>query len=245
MKKLQSLIMAAALSVCITTALSAQKQIVWFDAGLRVMGGAGAMFNSSIADNPLVDYDLALTNSFGIGGRIGINKAYSGLSLEAMYNQFGTTYEYDGGLTNGEATWQSLDVYALFRNAKNLGYFEIGPKVSFLEEATDGRGGNATPNYASTNIGAALGFGAYVLGTEGAFSATLGLRFEYGITNYVNEDAPEGYNLSGAIYTTDNGTIGDGGSDHPIFVGIVFEANFGIGYVGVAQCGARSKFMMF
>lgn len=239
MNKRLNLLVAALFCLLASTAVTAQKQIVWFDAGLRVMGGAGAMYNSTIADNPLADYDLALTNSFGIGGRLGINKVYSGLSLEAMYNQFGTTYEYEGGLSNGEATWKSLDVYALFRNAKNLGYFEIGPKVSFLQEATDGQGGDATPNYASTNIGAAVGFGAYVLGTEGAFSATLGLRFEYGITDYINEDAPEGYNLSGV------GTVGDGGSDHPFFVGLVFEANFGIGYFGVAQCGARSKFMMF
>lgn len=228
------------LAICITGSLSAQKQLVWFDAGLKVQAGASGMFNQAIADASGVDYELDLTNSFAYGGRIGINKNYSGLSIEAMFNKAAQTFEYieNGTTVNQDVEWRSLDVYALFRNAKNLGYFELGPKISFLNEFTDINGQDATDNYASTNIGAVVGFGAYVMGTEGAFSGTLGLRFEYGITDYVGTDAVDGYTSAGVLPDTE-------GSEHPFFAGIVFEANWGIGYFGVAQCGARSKFIMF
>ena len=34
-------------------------------------------------------------------------------------------------------------------------------------------------------------------------------------------------------------------SSNVAFAGVVFELNWGIGYFGKAQCGARSKFIMF
>lgn len=229
-----------------TLTLSAQKKLMWFDAGVKVQAGASGLYNSAIADIEGLNYELALTNAVGFGGRIGINKNYSGLSLEAMYTRAGQTYEFieGGNAINRESEWRSLDVYALFRNAKNLGYFEIGPKVSFLSEFTDTNGADASANFASTNIGAVVGFGAYVIGSDGAFSGTLGLRFEYGITDYVGTDAPDGFNGTGNTYTDASGA-GVEGSEHPFFAGVVFEINWGIGYFGVAQCGARSKFIMF
>lgn len=226
--------------------LSAQKQIVWFDAGLKTQMGSSGLLNTFIIDDPNRNYELKFTNAIGFGGRIGINKNYSGLSLEAMYNQSKQTYEENTGLTstNVDVSWNSLDLYTLFRNAKNLGYFEIGPKFSFLRSFEDAQGADVTENYSSTNIGAVLGFGAYVFGTDGAFSGILGLRFEYGVTNMTSSDAPDGYTPLGVI-TDGDGLAVDGGNTNPFFAGLVFELNWGIGYVGVAQCGARSKFIMF
>lgn len=231
------------ISSCIT--LSAQKQIVWFDVGLRIQGGSSGILNQTIIDQTDTNYELAFTNSYGIGGRLGINKSYSGLSLEAMFNSFEQTFETQAGAANETVNWKSIDFYPLFRNAKNLGYFEIGPKISFLREFSDNAGNDIKENFSSTNIGAAVGFGAYILGTDGAFSATLGLRFEYGFTNYTNADAPEGFTPIGYSFTDDTGATVEGNSSNPFFAGLVFELNWGIGYFGVAQCGGRSKFMMF
>lgn len=244
-KKLVFMVVAMVMSV----GAFAQKQIVWFDAGLRLQGGGSGLLNKTIVDDPNANYELALTNSYGIGGRLGINKSYSGLSLEVMFNNSEQTFEVPdvAGSTTANVTtsWKSIDFYPLFRNAKNLGYFEIGPKISFLRGVTDAFGKDAKDNYKSTNIGAALGFGAYVLGTDGAFSATLGLRFEYGITDYVSDDAPEGYTPIGVAITNIAGEPLPREATRPFFAGLVFEANWGIGYYGVAQCGGRSKFMMF
>lgn len=241
MKKL--LLMFALLASGIT--LSAQKQIVWFDAGIRFQGGGSGILNQTIIDQPDTDYEISYTNSYGIGGRLGINKSYSGLSLEAMFNSFEQTFETMDGVEEATVNWKSIDFYPLFRNAKNLGYFEIGPKISFLREFSNNEGNDIKENFSSTNIGAAVGFGAYVAGTDGAFSATLGLRFEYGFTNYISGDAPEGYTPLGDSFSDDNGNVIEGSSANPFFAGLVFELNWGIGYFGVAQCGGRSKFMMF
>ena len=39
--------------------LLAQKQIVWFDAGLKVQYGATGFYNKAIADAPGFDYKIA------------------------------------------------------------------------------------------------------------------------------------------------------------------------------------------
>ena len=94
--------------------------------------------------------------------------------------------------------------------------------------------------YEKTPMAAVLGFGTYVIGNDGAFSGILGLRFEYGFTDIVSElGTPEGVDRQPVNY------VGDVSSTNPIFAGIVFEFNWGIGGVGQARCGEKSKFIWF
>ena len=218
---------------------SAQKQIVWFDVGLKAQIGATGLLNKSLVDSKDINYTIGLTSGLGLGGRIGINKNYSGLSIEGMYFKgkqelkapFAKSLSYD---------WKSVDLYALFRNSKNLGYFEIGPKVQFLSKMNgnlDGNSTDITADFNKTNFAGVLGFGANIMGNDGAFSGILGLRFEYGFTDIVSKDGQVSNPVGdpGAAYASTN----------PWFAGMVFEFNWGIGYFGKAQCGARSKFIMF
>ena len=91
------------------------------------------------------------------------------------------------------------------------------------------------------NATGVIGFGANVMGTDGAFSGILGLRFEYGFTDAVSDAGAE---TSAPIY--DPAVFTEGlKSTNPIFAGVVFELNWGVGAFAVAKCGGRPKFIMF
>ena len=224
------------LLIATSISLSAQKNIMWFDCGLKVQGGASGFYSKAIADSEIYNHELGLTSGYGFGGKIGINKNYGGLSLEVMYNKSKQNVEFlDIENTVGTYEWNALDVYALYRNAKNLGYFEIGPKYSKLNKMTGSFAGQTTDltsNFNTSNFAGVLGFGANIMGNDGRFSGILGLRFEYGFTDLAKKE----FNLLGT---------GERTTTNPYFAGLVFEFNFGIGYFGKAQCGARSKFIMF
>lgn len=218
-----------------------QKKIVWFDFGLKAQGGATGLLNSDISDSDAVNYELNLTNGFGLGAKLGMNFDYGGLALEGMYFNGTQTWETAAGQDKfaPEMKFTTVDVYALYKSNKNLGYFEIGPKASFLTKMTSD-GADVTSDYNSPNFAGVLGFGANLIGSDGAFTGMLGLRFEYGFTDIVSD----GGRANQAPITTIP-DVSTSASTNPFFAGLVFELNWGIGYFGVAQCGQRSKFIMF
>jgi|SRR5690606_19522193 len=222
--------------------IQAQKQIVWFDAGLKAQYGATGFYNSAIGNYGDINYRIGTGYSFG--GKVGINFHFNGLAIDVMYNK--ATQIFDDNATDQtvEFEWKSLDIYALYRHAKNLGYFEIGPKMSLVQSVNDNIEGNSvdrTDLYNKNFFSGVIGFGANIIGNDGAFSGILGLRFEYGLTDFVS-DAGQTANaplLNPAVYA-------DGyKKTAPAFAGLVFELNWGIGYFAKAQCGARSKFIRF
>ena len=216
-----------------------QKKIVWFDFGVKAQGGATGFLNKDISDHPDINYQLDLTNGFGLGVKGGINFGFKGIALEAMYFNGTQTFESLGNETAPEFKYTNVDLYALFKTNKNLGYFEIGPKVSLLNKMT-ADATDVITDYNKTNYAGVMGFGANVIGSDGAFTGMLGLRFEYGFTDMVSS----GGKTRNAPLTDISG-FENKASTNPFFAGIVFELNWGIGYFGVAQCGQRSKFIMF
>jgi hypothetical protein len=217
---------------------NAQKEIVWFDWGIKLQGGPRGFYSQDIEKQTKINHELGLLSGTGIGLKLGVNWQYQGLSLEGFYNKAsqgvenlnGPSYTYD---------WNAIDIYPLYRNAQNLGYLELGPKVSMLSKMNKVAGNNTTDvttDFNKMTYGGVLGFGANIMGNEGAFSGILGLRFEYGFTDLVKAG-----NLAHPLATTAPNRT----TTNPYFAGVVFEFNFGIGYFGRAQCGARSKFIMF
>lgn len=222
--------------------LFGQKQVVWFDAGLKVQYGATGFLNSAIMDAKN-KYDYKIATGYGFGGKLGINFEYSGISLEAMRSTSKQEFDILSSQKLASITWTSTDVYALYRNAQNLGYFEIGPKISFISKVEDNlenTSNDRTAGYNSNNIGGVLGFGANIMGNDGRFSGILGLRLEYAFTDFVKEGSSLNTPLRDpSIFT------GGYKPSNVAFAGVVFELNWGIGYFGKAQCGKRSKFIMF
>lgn len=235
--------------VAVSTMSYAQKEIAWFDAGLKVMYGSSNILNNAVIDDPNLNYDLNFGTAVGFGGKFGINRGYNGLAVELMYTKSGQTFE---GLndypTAPQVDWSSLDLYLLFRNAKNLGFFEIGPKIGFLRgmerTGADGQLSDFT-EFANRQISGVLGFGVNVFGTDGSFSGQIGLRFEYGFTDLNGQEilgaGNEPFPYATDLYAGDKGYQ----KSAPIYAGLVFELNWGIGAYGIAQCGSRAKFFSF
>jgi hypothetical protein len=224
---------------------NAQKMDFWLDAGAKVQTGASMIYNSAIGSDANFDYTIATSTK--IGGKLGINWNYTGVSLDVMVGSLNGVFQNTspGGGEDIEVSANSVDIYVLFRDARRKGYFELGPKVSFMGDVKTGpKGGDkviADPDlYQNTPLSAVVGFGTYVLGNDGRFSGILGLRFEYGFTDIVTAQGAEmGNNRQPVNYA------GEMASTHPIFAGLVFELNWGIGGVGQARCGEKSKFIWF
>lgn len=226
---------------------NAQKMEFWLDTGVKVQTGMTMLYNSAIGDDP--NWDYTITSSTKFGGKFGINWNYTGISFDAMFGSLKGKFQNTSGTGGGdhEVRVSSADVYVLFRNARHKGYFEIGPKMSFIgdvrsEDLATGDTTDPSEYFNSTALAGVLGFGTYILGNDGRFSGILGLRFEYGFQDLVNEDGR---------LSTENMTrqpvnyAGEASSTVPIFAGIVFELNWGIGGVGQARCGEKSKFIWF
>jgi len=226
------------------TQVFTQKSIVWFDAGIKAQYGATGFYNQAIADSKNYEYNIA--TGYSIGGKLGINWRYNGLAIDVMSSNASQTFDKDGSANLQTINWKALDIYTLFRHAKNLGYFEIGPKISFVNRVEDDiEGGftDRTADYNKNNIAGVIGFGANIMGNDGRFSGILGLRFEYGLTDFVGDTgaaASVNAPLRNPVVYADGYK-----SSNVAFAGVVFELNWGIGYFGKAQCGARSKFIMF
>jgi len=228
--------------VAVSTMVYSQKELAWFDTGIKIMYGSSYVINNSAINSSNLNYDLGLNGALSIGGKFGVNRGYNGLAVELMYATNAQQYEYLASSTIPEIKWKSLDLYLLFRNAANLGWFEIGPKIGFMRsvERTDELGSiTEMPNFNDKAISGVLGFGVNVIGTDGSFSGQIGLRVEYGFTDLVGADpttTSEPYPFDPSIQAeTYNKSI-------PIYAGLVFEMNWGLGYYGIAQCGARAKF---
>jgi hypothetical protein len=224
--------------------LQAQKQIVWFDAGLKAQYGPTGFYNSKMAATGS-GYNYAIATGYSLGGKLGINWEYNGLAIDVMTSNFNQLFTDSPSDNDVNYNWRSLDIYTLFRNAKNLGYFEVGPKISLINEVKETENNTTTAvteSYNKNVVSGVLGFGMNLFGQkDGRFSGIIGARFEYGLTDFVSEAGK----ATGAP-TRNAGFYSDGyAASNIAFAGLVFEFNWGIGYFGRAKCGARSKFIMF
>ncbi|MFZ1749651.1 MAG: hypothetical protein WAU01_05650 [Saprospiraceae bacterium] len=220
-----------------------QKQVVWFDVGLKAQYGAAGLYNKAIADSDNYSYDIS--KGYAFGAKLGINFAYSGIAIDVMRSSAKQQLEQKGTAITPTVDWSALDIYVLFRNAKNLGYFEVGPKISFISKVEDNIEATVTDrsvDYNKNVISGVVGFGANVMGNDGRFSGILGLRLEYGFTDFVND---AGKNSSAPLRDASVYASNGYKSSNVAFAGVVFELNWGVGYFGKAQCGKRSKFIMF
>lgn len=219
----------------------AQKMEFWLDTGIKVQSGATMLYNSAIGDDDSWDYTFATSTKFG--GKLGFNWNYTGITLDVLAGK--TKGVYQGiGTADRAIEMSTVDMYLLFRNAKHKGYFEVGPKVSIVGDVKEGdKGMTLSPVadnlYESLPMSAVIGFGTYILGSDGRFSGILGLRFEYGFSDIITETGKADGMRHPVNYT------GTSAATNPIFAGIVFEFNWGIGGVGQARCGEKSKFIWF
>jgi len=228
--------------------VKAQKMDFWLDVGLKAQYGASMLYNSAIANDD--NWDYTITTSSKLGGKLGINWNYTGISLDVMVGKHKGVYQNLTTPTSPdqEISMSTVDLYLLFRDARQKGYVEIGPKVSLVGDVKNNPVGGASEivnseYYNSMPLAAVVGFGTYILGNDGRFSGILGLRFEYGFSNAVTDLGSSRERLPSDRQPVNY--MGDPSSTNPIFAGLVFEFNWGIGGVGQARCGEKSKFVFF
>lgn len=234
------------LALTVSISMDAQKIYVWFDAGVKGMYGGSSLLNNAAIDHNDLDYYLTFGNSYSVGGKFGINRGYNGLAVEVMYNNAKHKFEHTKGSFNPEMQWESYDLYTLFRNAQNLGFFEIGPKFSKYNKfsRSDSKGELVQmDDIADYGISGVVSFGMNLFGQrDGAMSGQLGLRIEYGLTDIMNEAAQD----RGEPLPHVEDLFADGyKKTSPIFAGLVFELNWGLGYYGKSSCQNKAKLFSF
>jgi len=216
-------------------------QSFYIDTGLKAQAGATALINKSVNDHPSWNYDIG--TGFAFGGKVGFNFEDHGITVDVMFNKGESQFEFDGN-QNFVTEYATTDIYLLYRLSRYRGYLELGPKINMVRNvenrALDGTVEDVTGFYEDNSYSGVLGFGTYLIGTDGRFSGIFGLRFEYGFTDLLNQEMGESLGLpirQDALYADGyNTTV-------PFFAGLVFEMNWGIGYYGKASCGARGKFI--
>ncbi len=222
-------------------AFSLSAQSFYIDAGVKAQSGATALINQSVNDHPNWNYDIG--TGFSFGGKVGFNFEDHGITVDVLLNNGESAFEFDGN-QNFVTDYATTDIYLLYRLSRYRGYLELGPKMNLVRNVTnraiDGTEEDVTDLYLDNSYSGVLGFGTYLIGTDGRFSGIFGLRFEYGLTDMLDQTLGQPLGLP----IRQDGLYDDGyNTTVPFFAGLVFELNWGIGYYGKASCGARGKFI--
>jgi hypothetical protein len=231
------------LALFFTMHLCAQE--IWIEAALKGGDGLSFLVNKNIINDN--SYDYKLTNSYGLGAKVAVNFGpWHGVSLEAMYNNLGQDFDYylagtTGSLRNS-IDWKSIDTYLLYRYIRNRMYVETGPVYGVVQPVSQTDNGVALSApadfYEKSYLGGVFGFGGYIA-ASGTFSVGLGVRLQYGFTDFVNDAGQKaGYPnpVRQSIYDSPATT-------HPAFVQFMVEFNFGLGRFAPTSCGQRRQFL--
>ena len=220
----------------------------WVDFGVKGGFGANFLMNKNIWDD--VDYNHDLTTGYSFGGKIGFNfNQEHEITFDAIIGKFSQKFNYGIADTVNEVkenftslmSFNKIDLALMYRRNKNGSYLEFGPCISLIKSPsrTDSRADASAFNESyinKRNKGLILGFGNYIAGTE-SFGITGGIR----ITHYLDDlISPEGILNNQPTLTKYEEYKGS----RPLFIELVFEANFDFAYVAKAKCG-RKKLMFF
>lgn len=230
------------LSICLLlSAFTLSAQEIWIEAALKGGYGASFLLNKNMLQDGNTNYLVA--SGYNYGGKFAVNFGpYNGISLEGLLSKGGQKFEYTAlGINDisNEITWRSMDALLLYRHITNRVYVELGPKYSIVKSVEQVNGGAEQPDverfYEDNYISGVLGFGGYITGTE-TFSLGLGLRFHYGLTDFVNGDGQKaGYPNPVTPYTSTAVT-------RPALAEFMIEFNFGIGHWAQSACSDRMRF---
>lgn len=229
------------LAIAFFTNLQAQE--FWIETGLKGGYGLSFLYNQNIVDDDTYEYQLS--TGYNFGARLSMNFGpFHCIDVEGLLGAYSQDFEFslptsESKLKNN-IEWKTLDTYLLYRYIRNRSYVEVGPMLSFsrsVEQAADGGDFQpATDYYSNQYLSGVFGFGGFIAGTE-TFSVGLGLRFHYGLTDFVNDEGKTlGYPnpFHQGAYSSDKTT-------RPAFAEVMVEFNFGLGHWAKTSCGQRFK----
>ena len=228
----------------------------WVDLGIKGSWGANLLLNSNIFGDS--EFNHRLSGGWHVGGKVGYNLSENHeITFDFMYGKFNQSFTFaeldtsTGGYPEGSRAigYNMMDFILMYRFNNEGRYFEFGPRyslignqtistVSPLENSPNILNPEEAQNYFSKNAyGLAMGFGNYFFGTEN-FGITFGARFTYDISDLV-ASAGQSVNFpSTNQYDTYKGSF-------PLTAEIICEFNFDFGYLARANCGKRTKLIVF
>lgn len=218
-----------------TTIGSAQ---IWLELGPKASFGPSGYYNSTLANNDQHDYSLNLAYSYG--GSLGLNIGdHHGLNLEVMRGTFFQDITYRPSTQESfrnNLEWEVYDLYALYRYYPQSGMFlELGSKYTTITELTQTSGIKPVAvegQYEDSYLSGVLGLGAFLSGSESlVFKA--GLRFEYGLTDFVTAEG-----MTNGYPSIDSNLM-DQGDTVPYRISFGLELSFGVGGFAKGACGRR------
>nr|MBS0037745.1 hypothetical protein [Saprospiraceae bacterium] len=219
---------------------------IGFELGVRAAFGPSVLYESNIEDSDNHSFNsIKMGYSFGLAFSTGFDQN-NYLIFETMYATGTQDYSFNGytNLIEGTNTidWNTLDLYLLYRRSYSGAYFEVGPKMSFVNNVEQSLSGNDAVNleffpnvedhYVDNFMSAVFGFGGYIAGSR-AYSLGLGIRLEYALQNFTTDSGKDqGYPLP---YDPSY----DPGNLRNINVYGTLELKIPIGRIAQIRCGER------
>lgn len=213
----------------------------WFEVGLK--GGPATTFlvNRNLMDD--TQFNPRLTLSYFYGAKVGINFGeHDGIAFHVGMSEVRQDFvnEYDLSLFDERRFTSSvLDIGMLYHRTQESGYFEVGPRISLVQNASLADDGgdeyDITDQVNGAYYGMDLGFGSYVVGNE-RLSLMMGLRFSYGISPIMEDERP----VTPVLVDYE-----DRRSVHVFSAMLCFELNYSLGYLVRSTCGNRNTWISF
>ncbi len=235
----------AAILIMISTQGISQR---WVDLGIKGGWGANFLINSNILDDNTFNHRLS--GGYTVGGKIGYNLSdMHEITFDVMYTGFKQNFRYSVTDTvfgspeyDKTFSYNALDFLLMYRMNNEGRYFEIGPKYSLLSKGSDfdaqsGRTTDVSELMAESSFGMALGFGNYFFGTDN-FGITFGARITYDFGDIISPNAQSPHYPSNHTYDSYS-------PSSPLSLLLVCEFNFDFGYIAKANCGQRTKLIVF
>lgn len=237
----------------------AGKNDKWLDCGLRGSFNNTWLINPNVFKDKTMKYDISF--GFTAGAKLGFNfSEVVALTAEYDYSTFNQKYMSSTATQwNRQVKLAYAEIPLLLRITSGFSYFEVGPKMSLLQSATDTYSAATpsvfTPDYSgvdisknlnSSSFGVVLGWGSILWGTGGLTIST-GLRLSYMFTDIVNENGGKGKDYtymegSGATTTPVNLPYA---ATSPASVGVMINFDYDLGYIVTSSCKRSRKFVFF
>lgn len=172
---------------------------------------------------------------------LGLNISdFHGLNLEVLTGTYfqDIIYRPDGGTQlRNSLEWDILDFVAVYRYYPKSGmYLELGPKLTRIQSISQTSGPTVLAIdgiYEDDYISGVAGLGAFLVGSE-VMVIKAGLRFEYGITDFVSEQG-----VAAGYPSVASGNLMQG-KTAPFRVSFGMEMSFGLGGIAQGGCGRRN-----
>jgi hypothetical protein len=215
----------------------------WFELGLKGGPATNFLVNSNMLDDQ--QFNHRLTGTYFYGAKVGINFGehngiafhFGGTRVRQNFDNYYSTAPSSSTTITTSA--HLFEIGALYHRTNGSGYFEVGPRLSMVQNAAIYNNGSnpiditddVYPNY----YGIDLGFGAFVIGND-QLTLMTGFRFSYGIGPLSNSERP--FIPSSAVYETSQ-------SVHVLTGMLCIELNYSLGYLVKSTCGNRTSWISF